>query len=180
MEWWTSLAAAVERFLATYGLLAAFVLITVEEAGVPSPLPADLLVLLFGIQARDGKVSLWQVVAVAEVATIIGASVLYFVARRAGRDLVYRYGSYVGVGAQRLDRVEGTLRRGGIWKVAVGRIAPGMRVLVALACGIFEVPYRVFLPGLAVGALIYILAFALLGYLIGPSVAAVLDQFGLV
>src|SRR5438045_4044024 len=110
MEWWTSLGATIERFLAQYGLLAAFVLVAVEEAGVPSPVPADLLVLLFGVQARAGGTPLWQVVAVMEVATVLGASTLYFLARRAGHDVVYRYGAYIGLGRERLERVEARMR----------------------------------------------------------------------
>ena len=55
MDWWTGLGATAERFLADYGLLAAFVMIAVEEGGVPSPVPADLLVLLLGVQARAGR-----------------------------------------------------------------------------------------------------------------------------
>jgi membrane protein DedA with SNARE-associated domain len=176
MDWWTSLGQAVSTFLARYGLLAAFVLIAVEEAGVPSPAPADLLVLLLGVQARAGGAPLWQVVAVAEGATILGASVLYHLARRAGRDVVYRYGRHVGLGPERLGSVEARLRGASVWTVAVARLTPGVRVLVAVACGIFDVPDRVFLPGMAIGALAYLLVFALLGYYVGPPVAAALGN----
>jgi membrane protein DedA with SNARE-associated domain len=179
VDWWTSLGAAVGRFLEQHGLLAAFVLIAVEEAGVPSPLPADLLVLLGAALARDGRVVLWQLVAVAEAATILGASILYLLARRAGRDLVLRYGQHVRLGPDRLERVGARLRRGGVWAVALGRVAPGMRILTAVACGVFEVPHRVFLPGLALGALAYILIFALRGYVFGPPIVAVVERINL-
>ena len=175
MDWWTSLGSTVERFVEQYGLVAAFVLITVEEAGIPSPIPADVLVLLASLQARQGRISLWELLAVAEAATVLGASILYFLARWAGRDLVYRYGRYVHLSPERLDRIEARLRRGGVWTVALGRIFPGLRVLTAVACGIFEVPYRVFLPGMAVGAFVYILIFAFLGYVLGPPIVAFLE-----
>ena len=175
MEWWTSLSGSIERVIEQYGLLATFILILVEEAGVPSPIPADIVVLLAAIQARQGHISLWQLIVVAEIATVIGASALYFLARWAGRDLVQRYGRYVGLGAERLDRVESRVRRGGVWTVALGRILPGLRVVTAVACGVFEVPYRVFLPGMAIGALVYILVFAALGYVLGPSIILLLD-----
>ncbi|HEY3079283.1 MAG TPA: DedA family protein [Chloroflexota bacterium] len=179
MDWWTSLGSTVERFVEQYGLVAAFVLITVEEAGIPSPIPADVLVLLASLQARQGRISLWELLAVAEAATVLGASILYFLARWAGRDLVYRYGRYVHLSPERLDRIEARLRRGGVWTVALGRIFPGLRVLTAVACGIFEVPYRVFLPGMAVGAFAYILIFAFLGYVLGPPIVAFLESIQL-
>jgi membrane protein DedA with SNARE-associated domain len=173
--WWTTLGSAVERFFEQYGLAAAFVLIAIEEAGVPSPLPADLLVLLASIQARAGRVSLWQLIAVAEVATVVGASGLYFLARWAGRDAVYRYGHYVRATPDRLDRVEARLRDASVWNVALGRVFPGLRVLTAVACGVFDVPFRIFLPGMAIGALAYLAIFALVGYVFGPPVVAALD-----
>ena len=71
MEWWTSLSGTLERVVEQYGLLATFILILVEEAGVPSPIPADIVVLLAAIQAREGRISLWQLVVVAEIATVI-------------------------------------------------------------------------------------------------------------
>jgi membrane protein DedA with SNARE-associated domain len=175
MDWWTTLGTAVDRFVAQYGLLAAFVLIAVEEAGVPSPLPADILVLLGAIQVRQGRLQLWQLLAVAELATVVGASGLYFLARWAGRDLVYRYGHYVHATPARLNQVEARLRHATVWTVAAGRIIPGLRVLTAAACGVFEVPYRVFLPGMALGGFVYIAVFAALGYLLGPPIVAVLD-----
>jgi membrane protein DedA with SNARE-associated domain len=179
VDWWTTLGAAVERFFEQYGLAALFVLIAVEEAGVPSPLPADLLVLLASIQARAGRVVLWQVLLVAEVATVVGASGLYFLSRWAGRDFVIRYGRYVRATPARLDGVEGRLRRASVWTVALGRVFPGLRVLTAVACGAFGVPFRVFLPGMAIGAFAYIAVFALLGYTLGPPVVAALDALEL-
>lgn len=175
MEWWTSLSGSVVRVVEQYGMLATFILILVEEAGVPSPIPADILVLLAAIQAREGHVSLWQLVVIAEIATVIGASALYFISRWAGRDLVERYGRFVGLGPERLDKVETKLRHGGVWAVALGRVLPGLRVVTAVACGVFEVPFRVFLPGMAIGALVYILIFAALGYILGPSIITLLD-----
>jgi membrane protein DedA with SNARE-associated domain len=179
VSWWTTLGAAVERFFDQYGLLAIFVLIAVEEAGVPSPLPADLIVLLASVQAREGRVSLWQLLAVAEVATVVGASGLYYLARWAGRDLVYRYGRYVHATPARLDRIEARLRGAGIGTVALGRVFPGLRVLTAVACGVFGVPFRVFLPGMAIGGFAYVAFFALLGYTLGPPVIEALDTLDL-
>lgn len=179
MDWWDAVGVAVQQFVERGGLAALFVLVAVEEAGVPSPLPADLLVLLAAVQARQGRISMWQLIAVAQVATMLGASALYWLAGWAGRDIVLRYGRYVHVTPERLDRAERQLRRGGVLAVAIGRVLPGMRVVTAIACGVLGVPFRVFLPGMAIGALIYISIFAGLGYTVGPAAAALLDRIHL-
>src|SRR5947208_6197464 len=95
VDWWSEISLAMASFLDRHGLLAAFVFLLIEEAGVPVPVPGDFLMLFLGVRAAQGLVPLWQVVLVLEAATIIGSTFLYFVARVAGRSLVYRYGRYI-------------------------------------------------------------------------------------
>jgi len=63
--------------------------------------------------------------------------------------------------------------------VLVGRLFPGLRVVTAIACGIFNVPFRVFLPAMALGGLIYIVGYTLLGYFAGPAVFGVIEALHL-
>src|SRR5579872_111748 len=141
-----------------------FVYLALEEGGLPIPVPGDFLMLAFGVRAREGSIVLWQVIAAMEVGTIVGSSLLYVLARRHGRGLVERIGPFVGIGQAQLDRAERQLRRRGAVAVVLGRLLPGMRILTAIACGIFRVPYRVFLPAMSVGSLVYIVGYTMLGY----------------
>ena len=179
MDWWSEVTAASGAFLDTHGLIAAFVFLLIEEAGVPVPIPGDFLMLLLGVRARIGTVSLWQAIVVMEAATIVGASFLYFVSARAGRGLVYRYGPVLRLTPERLDRAEQWLRRHGILAVFLGRLIPGLRIVTAVGCGVFGIPSRVFLPAMSVGALLYIVAYTLVGYLFGPPVLHFLDRLHL-
>ena len=113
MEWWDEVRLALNAFIDHHGMLAGFLLILVEEAGVPVPIPGDFLMLALGVHARQGHVPLWQALLVMEVATLAGASLLYLLAARAGRGLVYRYGRYIHMTPERLDRAEAFLRRRG-------------------------------------------------------------------
>jgi hypothetical protein len=61
----------------------------------------------------------------------------------------------------------------------LGRLLPGLRVLTAIACGIFRVPYRVFLPAMSLGSLIYIVGYTMLGYFAGPAVLGVFEALHL-
>ena len=139
-----------------HGLLAAALLILVEEAGVPLPLPGDLLIVLLGVQARDGRVAFWQVLVVLEVATVAGAFILYDLSRWAGRPLVECYGRVVRLTPQRLDRAERRLERHGTIAVGMARLVSGMRVVTAAACGVLRVPVAIFAPGLVVASAIYV------------------------
>jgi membrane protein DedA with SNARE-associated domain len=175
VEWWDEIRLALQTFLDHHGVVAGFVLILVEEAGVPVPVPGDFLMLGMGAHAREGRIPLWSALLVMEAATLIGASILYFVAQRAGRDLVYRYGRYMHLTPERLDRAQQFLERRGPLAIVLGRVTPGLRMPTVIAAGVFGVPYWRFLPSLAIGGFAYILLYTLLGFFFGPAVLAVME-----
>jgi len=179
MDWWTEVGLAVSSFLDRHGLLAAFILLLVEEAGLPVPVPGDFLMLYLGVRASEGRIMLWQALLVLEVATVIGATALYYAARAGGRGLVYRYGRYIRLTPDRLDKAEHWLKQHGSRAVFIGRLVPGLRILTAVACGVFEVPARIFIPAMALGALFYIGVYTLLGYFLGPPALDLLEKLHL-
>jgi membrane protein DedA with SNARE-associated domain len=175
MDWWTETRLALASFLDQHGLVAAFVLLLIEEAGVPVPVPGDFLMLVLGVQTRLGRIALWQAILVMELATVLGSGFLYTISRVGGRALVYRYGRFIRLNPERLDQAQGWLNRHGWLAVVGGRLVPGLRIVTTVACGVFAVPARVFFPAMSIGALAYILAYTLLGYFVGPPVVARLE-----
>jgi membrane protein DedA with SNARE-associated domain len=176
VDWWTEVGLATSSFLETHGLLAAFVFLLIEEAGVPVPVPGDVLMLVLGVHAREGIVPLWQAIGATWLGTMIGSTVLYCGSRLAGRGLVYRYGRFIRLTPERLDSAEQWLNRHGSRAVFLGRLVPGLRIVTAVACGVFDVPFRVFFPAMSVGALLYIVVYTLLGYWLGPPVLSLLEK----
>ncbi len=49
----------------------------------------------------------------------------------------------------------------------MGRLIPGLRIATSFVAGVLQVPYRVFLPYVAIGSSIYILFFMALGLGLG-------------
>jgi membrane-associated protein len=179
VNWWDLIREAGDTFLLQHGVVAAFAYLALEEGGLPIPVPGDFLMLALGARARDGGIVLWQVIAAMEAGTVLGSSLLYLLARRGGRGVVERYGPFIGVGPAQLDRAQRQLQRHGATAVVLGRLLPGLRVLTAIACGIFRVPYRVFLPAMSLGSLIYIVGYTMLGYFAGPAVLGLFEALHL-
>lgn len=179
MDLWTGVRVFMDTFLTEHGLAAAFVFLLIEEAGVPIPVPGDLVMLLIGIQARQGRISVWEGIGVMEAATLVGSSFLYAVFRWGGRRLMFRYGRFMHLGPKELDRAEGWITRHGALAVVVGRLVPGLRVLTAIACGVFAIPFRIFLPAMSLGALAYVSFNFFIGYFIGPPVLLRLEALHL-
>lgn len=160
--------------LATHPLLVIAAFIFIEELGVPSPVPGDLLMLLAGVEVAQHRQHLWVVLLVQMLATIAGASSLFSFSRRVGRPFVVRYGRFIHLTPERLTRVEGPIKKHGGWSVVAGRLIPGLRILTPIVAGVLDEPFLVFLPALAAGGFLYILAVTLVGVFVGP---AALDTF---
>jgi membrane protein DedA with SNARE-associated domain len=157
--------------LERHSLIAILIAVLLEELGIPMPIPTDLLIVFAGVRVAGltNAFVLWFLLL--NVASAAGASGLYLIVRRGGRPLIERYGRYVHLGPQQVDRAERLLGRGGWWSIAIGRAIPGLRYLTVIACGLFKVPYLRFVTAHIVGSSIYIGVFLALGALFGPRVA---------
>jgi len=161
------------RFLDEHAQLALFVWLLLEEAGLPMPLPGDLIVLAAGTRLAQGG-TFWLVpLALVSIATMLGSTILFWLARRGGRPLLVRYGRYFQLDADRLARSEAFLQRRGFLAVVVGRLTPGLRVVTTVAAGAFGVPYRQFLPASLIGSNNLVLLIA--GYVAGPQLLRVVE-----
>ncbi len=161
---------AVLAWLNAHESLFIFLAILLEESGIPMPLPADIAMALAGYRVAQGQMSILEAFAIGQVATLTGSSLLFWVGRRGGRPLLARYGKYLFISPERLDQAERLITRHGPLVVIIGRQIPGLRLASPLACGVFRVPYRVFLPAMFVGSTVYIGAFIALGIYGGPTV----------
>jgi len=155
------------RFLDEHAQLALFVWLLLEEAGLPMPIPGDLVVLGAGARIGQGGMHWAIALVLVEAATLLGSTTLFWLARRGGRPMLLRFGRYLRLDPERLARSETFLRRRGFLAVVIGRLTPGLRVLTTVAAGAFGVPYRQFLPAALIGSNNLVLLLA--GYFAGPE-----------
>src|SRR5207245_1747289 len=108
------LTDALLNFFNVNQLPALFVLLLLEEAGIPIPIPGDTLILLAGTQAHTKLLrESILVVLVSCSAAILGSSVLFGVMRKGGRPFLLKYGRYIRLSPERVERVERWLAKRG-------------------------------------------------------------------
>lgn len=156
--------------LVRHSFLAVLLAVMIEELGVPCPIPTDLLIIFVGTTAGAAPVHLGLLFVALTLASAAGGSGLYFMVRRGGRPLVDRFGRYVHLGPQQLDRAEALISRGGWASIAVGRAIPGVRYATVITCGLVKVPFPTYLVGHVVGSSVYIAVFLALGAIFGQTV----------
>ena len=151
------MAHALRLFVAQYGLLALFVLLVIEEAGVLLPLPGDLFIVYFGYRASRSStpwLAALPALLVVVAAACCGSLLLYTLTRRF-RDRVRRLGRFIHLDERRLNWMERWLRSHGAWVIIPGRLIPGLRVPTTAVSGLFAIPVERFVPAVAVAALIW-------------------------
>ena len=144
-------------------------LIFVKEAGVPIPVPGDLVVIGAGVAAGRGEIEPAIALVAIVVASILGGIGQYILLRSVARPAMLRLVGRIG-GGDRLERQTDRLRRGGVRSVAIARSTPGIRIVAIAASAIAGVPAPAFVGGLAIGNALFIAAHFALGYLVGEPI----------
>lgn len=165
----TALSHAILAFVAAHQYPGLFFFLLIEEAGVPLPLPGDTLIMYAGVQSRTGETIAALAILLVAAAATLGSSALYWLARRGGRPALARYGRFLHLHPERVDRMEARFRHWGPWAIVFGRLIPGLRTPTSVMAGLFRVPYRIFAPCTALSALLWTLFYFYLGALFEPQ-----------
>jgi membrane protein DedA with SNARE-associated domain len=161
--------------LAIAGLAA---LLLVKEAGVPIPVPGDLVVIGAGVALAGDPPLALAVLSIILAVGYVGGSVQFVLARRLLRRPLLAALARVGVGEERIEALAGRLRRSGARGVAVARMTPGVRIGAIVAAGLAAIPFAAFLAGLVAGNGVFVAGHFALGYLLGASATEVLARAG--
>lgn len=130
--------------------------------------PGEVALILGGVLAYEGRVSLWAVLVAGISGAIVGDSIGYVVGRRWGRRML---NSTVGrfVKSSHLDRAETYLAERGGKAVFFGRFTAALRVLIPGLAGMAGLRYRTFLLYNVSSAFGWGVLSVMLGYLGGSS-----------
>jgi membrane-associated protein len=139
-------------------------------------LPGEAAVVLGGVLASRGRVSLPVLMLVVVAAAVIGPLVGYEVGRRMGGRVI---------GSRLLRRMSGTVDKAvatlharGAVAVLLGRFTAVLRALMPALAGTARMPYRTFVLFNAIGGIVWGIGYCLLGYLAGSAYAVVERRVG--
>jgi membrane protein DedA with SNARE-associated domain/membrane-associated phospholipid phosphatase len=153
---WTYLVVGVLAFLETgafVGLIA----------------PGETTVIVGGVVAGQGEISLWVLIAITWTCAVAGDLASYTAGRKLGRAWLLRHGERLKITEPRLHQVEEFFdRRGGV-TILVGRFIGFVRALAPFIAGTSRMPLRRFLPYDVLGAGAWAATFATLGYVFWQS-----------
>ena len=153
---WTYLLVGVMAFLETgafVGLLA----------------PGETFILVGGLVAGQGKISIVVLIAIVWTAAVAGDLTSFVVGRRMGREFLLRHGRRFRITPDRLEQVERFYGRYGGQAVFLGRFVGLIRAVSPFVAGASGMPLRRFLPYDVVGAGLWGGGLCVLGYVFWRS-----------
>ncbi len=138
------------------------------ETVVP-PIPSELVLPLAGFQVANGTLGYVPALAASTLGAVLGALLLYTLARIGGRPLVLRLHPLLRITERDLDRADGWFDRRATPIVFLGRLIPGVRSLVSVPAGLSEMPLWRFLAATTAGTLLWNAALLGAGVLLGAQ-----------
>ena len=148
--------------------------------GTSLPIPSEVVMPLGGALSRDGSLTIWLVIVVGTMGSLLGSLVDYYVALYAGEAVVKRYGTYFHITENRLNSVQKWFSNYGTLAVFSMRFVPGFRALISFPAGFGRMKIVKFIGATFLGHLIWDTILAYLGYTYSSSwntLISVVDQY---
>jgi len=125
-----------------YPLIA--LLMAIESSVVP--LPSEVIIPPAAHLAHTGQIplQLWLIVLAGAVGSWVGATLMYWAARLAGRPLVIRYGRFVLITPEKVEGAERWAAHYGSMGIFISRLLPVVRHLIGIPAGIVRMSYKTF------------------------------------
>jgi membrane protein DedA with SNARE-associated domain len=163
--------ASLAPVLNQYGYLAVGGFVLIEDFGIP--VPGETILIAAAVYAGSGRLSIIGVALVAVLAAIIGDNIGYAIGYFGGRTLVLRFGKYVHLTSERLDKAERFFDRYGGLVVAGARFVEGLRQANGIVAGTIRMPWLKFLAFNALGAALWVGLWGSIGYLAGGHITVI-------
>lgn len=154
-------------WIGQYGYVALFSLLVLGIVGLP--IPDETILLFAGYLASTNKFQLPATFFTAFVGSISGITLSYLIGRNLGFYLVNRYGRFLSITKEKIDRVHEWFRRNGKWTLVIGYFIPGVRHLTAYIAGATKLEFKVFAAFAYCGGILWSTCFILIGYLVGDQ-----------
>lgn len=144
----------------SYSYLGLFVILLIEETGVPLPIPGDIFIAT--VAALPNSNYFYTVISVV-ASTLIGSTILFSISKKLGYPLLTKYGHHIKVDKKKVKKIEKWFTNYGGFAIIIGRLIPGLRIVTPFAAGTFNVSYKTFWLYTTIAALIWANIYFIIG-----------------
>lgn len=158
----------------SFGYIGIFVMMFLESSFFP--FPSEVVMIPAGYLAYKGEMNLVLAILAGIAGSLAGAVFNYYLAMKFGRKFLSKYGKYVLIKEETLEKMESFFDKHGHISTFSGRLIPAVRQYISLPAGLAKMNLFKFSLYTSLGAGIWVLILALLGYFIGSN-QALIDEY---
>ena len=162
---------ALSSPLEHYGLWAILTFVLLEDFGIP--VPGETVLIAGAVFAGSGRLNIVAVGVIGFIAAVVGDNIGYAIGRFGGRVLVERWGKYVFLTPERLDKAEAFFQRHGGKIITIARFIEGLRQANGIIAGITHMHWLRFVAFNALGAALWVGTWVSVGYFAGQHITTI-------
>jgi membrane protein DedA with SNARE-associated domain len=135
------------------------------------PLPSEIVIPPAAHLAYTKQIglSLWGIVLAGTIGSWLGATVMYWASRLAGRPLVLKFGKYFFISEEKVAGAERWAAHYGAMGIFISRLLPVVRHLIGIPAGIVRMSYLKFSIFTLLGSAIWCAVLCWLGVKMGED-----------
>ena len=164
----------LEPTLNHYGYLAVLGLVLIEDFGVP--VPGETVLILAAVYAGAGRLNIWLVAPLGFCGALLGDNIGFAIGHFGGRPLAERYGRYIFLTRERLEKATRFFDRHGGKIIIVARFIEGLRQANGIIAGISGLRWQRFLVFNAIGAALWVAVWTSVGYFSGSHIDTIYGE----
>lgn len=165
---------SLEPTLNHYGYLAVAGLVLIEDFGIP--VPGETVLIVGAVYAGSGRLSIVLVALLGFLGAVVGDNIGFGIGHFGGRQIVERWGRYILLTPERLDRATAFFERHGGKIIVVARFVEGLRQANGIVAGTAGMHWARFLFFNVIGAALWVAVWASIGYFSGNNINTIYND----
>ena len=153
------------QLMESYGYIAMFVAMVLENANIP--IPSEVVLGFAGFLISQQIFSFWTTFAVACIAGLVGSVISYWLGSYGGRPILLKYGKYIFFNERKFRMAENLFNKYGGIAVIICRCLPGVRTFISFPAGVARYPFWKFIIFTVIGTIPWTLLLVWAGSLLG-------------
>ena len=163
--------AFFEWFIDNANYLFVFIFMVIESSFIPFPSELVVPPAAYLALQENSDMNIYMVILFASLGALVGAYINYYLAIWLGRPIVYkfansRFGHICLLDQSKVEKAEAYFDRHGAISTFIGRLIPGIRQLISIPAGLAKMNIIKFSVFTILGAFIWNIALAILGYIL--------------
>jgi membrane protein DedA with SNARE-associated domain len=140
------------------------------------PFPSEVVIPPAAYLAAGGSMNIGLVIFCGTLGSLLGAVFNYWLALKFGRPFFEKHGRYLLISRRSLEKADHFFERHGHISTFIGRLLPGIRQYISLPAGLARMNILAFCAATILGAGIWVLVLAAMGYWFGRNEQLVLQN----